>query len=249
MVQFLVTSDIVSAIEGVIRDAQQQAVLVSPYLQLSPTFAQRFLEADRRGVALTLLYGKKDKLEEPTRSALSKLQRLKLRFLENVHAKCYFNESEMVITSMNLYAFSANNREMGVLVTADEDIYHSARREVLTMLEHARDDMPTMLGEARAVSPPPAAAPAAARPPARKPAPTPRAERAPARAPLRMAGSCIRCGDGVAFNPAVPLCSGCYRAWAQWRDPDYEERRCHGCGKAKRTSMARPLCKPCYADA
>lgn len=37
---------------------------------------------------------------------------------KNLHAKCYLNENEAIITSMNLYEFSQmNNNEMGIHLT------------------------------------------------------------------------------------------------------------------------------------
>lgn len=60
---------------------------------------------------------------------------MRTSFCENLHAKCYVNEREAIVTSMNLYEFSqVNNHEMGIYVTkADdpqlyEEIYTEARR-------------------------------------------------------------------------------------------------------------------------
>ena len=39
-----------------------------------------------------------------------------------LHAKCYFNEQNLVISSMNLYDFSeVNNWEMSILIDKDND--------------------------------------------------------------------------------------------------------------------------------
>ena len=62
-----------------------------------------------------------------------------LYLLKNVyrvsHLKCYLNEKEAIITSMNLYDFSqVNNNEMGIHVIKNEDaelyeeVYKEARR-------------------------------------------------------------------------------------------------------------------------
>ena len=62
------------------------------------------------------------------------MKNLELRFCENLHAKCYFNENLMVLTSMNLHQFSqSNNREMGVLIKCedknDEELFLNAKKE------------------------------------------------------------------------------------------------------------------------
>lgn len=67
------------------------------------------------------------------------------------------------------------------------------------------------------------------------------------RAAAPTAGTCIRCGVRVPKNPEKPLCPSCYKAWAKYENPLYEESFCHDCGKAATTSLARPLCRPCYA--
>jgi len=61
-----------------------------------------------------------------------------------LHAKCYINESQAIVTSMNLYAYSQeNNEEMGILVFKEDDpdlyqeIYAEAQR-LLTISEEVR---------------------------------------------------------------------------------------------------------------
>ena len=47
---------------------------------------------------------------------------IEIRFLKNLHAKCYLNEKEALLTSMNLHEFSQeNNAEMGILVSKEKD--------------------------------------------------------------------------------------------------------------------------------
>ncbi|GAB3221136.1 phospholipase D family protein [Algoriphagus aestuariicola] len=61
-----------------------------------------------------------------------------------LHSKCYINENEAIVTSMNLYSFSQqNNDEMGILVRKEDDpdlykdIYTEATR-LLTISEEIR---------------------------------------------------------------------------------------------------------------
>ena len=56
---------------------------------------------------------------------------------KNLHAKCYINENEAIITSMNLYEFSQqNNNEMGIYISKaeDTDLYNAALEEVQRLL-------------------------------------------------------------------------------------------------------------------
>ncbi len=60
-------------------------------------------------------------------------------------------------------------------------------------------------------------------------------------------GSCIRCGNRMAFNLNRPLCDDCYQTWVQFENIDYIERFCHKCGNEYENSISfrQPLCKRC----
>lgn len=58
-------------------------------------------------------------------------------------------------------------------------------------------------------------------------------------------GFCIRTGEKIAFNPSKPLSWGAYQTWAEFGNPDYREKYCHGCGKPHNTSVRNPLCYDC----
>ena len=46
---------------------------------------------------------------------------IKTSVRKNLHAKCYLNEKEALLTSMNLYEYSQeHNDEMGILVSVDQ---------------------------------------------------------------------------------------------------------------------------------
>jgi hypothetical protein len=81
-------------IETIISGARTRLVVISPYLQLSKTLYERLRDADARGVKTTLVYGKETSLHRDDTLALSQLNYLSLYFLENLHAKCYFNRLE-----------------------------------------------------------------------------------------------------------------------------------------------------------
>ena len=139
MAVFLTTADIVAETEKVIKGAKERLVLVSPYIQMSRTLLERLQDADGRNVDTTLIYGKVD-LSPDQREKLATLEGLSLYFSENLHAKCYFNETHMVIGSMNLYQFSErNNREMGLLITfrTDRRAYKGAVEEVESITRSA----------------------------------------------------------------------------------------------------------------
>ena len=137
MAEFLTTNGTSYHIEKIIIGAEKKLILVSPYLQISKTFYERLKDVSKKNIEIKIIFGKND-LKTDEKHALAELKNLELLFFENLHAKCYFNEKEMVITSMNMYEFSEkNNREMGVFITKQEDknIFEKAVSETLSIIE------------------------------------------------------------------------------------------------------------------
>ena len=75
-----------------------------------------------------------------------------VRFCENLHAKCYLNETAAIITSMNLYEFSqVNNNEMGILVDrlTDTECFVEAEKEAqrivrISVIQKPRKVLPNL---------------------------------------------------------------------------------------------------------
>lgn len=137
MAEFLTTKGVAFHLENIISNAKKKLVLVSPYLQISQSFYERLRDASKRGVSVKIIYGK-DELEPKQKKQIAELDNVELFFHENLHAKCYFNENSMIITSMNMYAFSeATNREMGVLISRakDNELFDQAVGETVSIMQ------------------------------------------------------------------------------------------------------------------
>lgn len=234
MAEFLTTNGTSNWIETIIIDAEKQLILISPYLQISKTFYERLKDASNKGVKIIVIYGK-DELKPNERNSLASLKNVELYYFENLHAKCYFNENNMVITSMNMYEFSEkNNREMGVLISKvnDGDLFKKAFNEAQSIknnsefitLKHEKsqyvkyektEEKGNFTYQTKITT-------------------------------LPTRGYCIRCGHRLKYNPNYPFCESCYSTWAFWGNEDFIENQCHGCGEYTETSMAKPLCIDCF---
>lgn len=118
--KFLTTKQIAGEIEDIIRSARKELVIVTPFVKLSQNFYERLEDANNRKINIDFIYGKSNiSFEEEEK--LQNLKNVNVFFLQNLHAKCYLNESKLIITSMNLYEYSENNREMGVLIEKSVD--------------------------------------------------------------------------------------------------------------------------------
>jgi len=144
MAKFLNTKGLSEWIPTIINQTERELVIISPYLQLSDNIYSTLLEANNRGVETIIIY-RENKISEKDKAKLTALDNLNLMHHPNVHAKCFYNESYLLIASMNLYEFSEkNNREMGVLfrgsVTSnsfsseDSEIFEDALNEISAII-------------------------------------------------------------------------------------------------------------------
>ncbi len=221
MAKFLSTRGLSAQLEEVIKSASSEIYLVTPFLKMSDTYHERLREAIQRGVAVTVIYGKKQlDLEEE-----DKIMRLasNLYFKENLHAKCFANEKMAIIGSMNLYAYSEiNNRKMGVLLTREEDevAYMDCMEEVRSIMASSRQEKGASGNRGRSSSFGSMEGHQPGQP-----------------------GFCIRTGEPIPFNPDRPLSPAAYRVWSQYGDPFYPEQFCHFSGESSNgeTCVARPI--------
>lgn len=140
MAKFLTTSGVTYEVEKIIKEAKKKLVLISPFVQISKVLLERLQNASDKGVQIHLIYGK-DELKLTEKKQLNSIENLKLYFYQNLHAKCYFNEKTMVVTSMNLYEFSdKHNREMGVLIQKSDDaeMFYDGVEETASIIKSAK---------------------------------------------------------------------------------------------------------------
>ena len=210
--------------------------------------------------------------ETPTKreSAKSNEQKEKLRSLnikmfirENLHAKCYLNESTAIITSMNLYQHSQeNNIELGVRIQKEEDagLYDEIYKEVQLICRlcqpphHSLEN--SSLSESKPVQSSNLKSPNTSESAGKiQNSPSEKAPKSPTNNSFLDFLSdlifgknfyCIRCGAAVDGNPDKPLCTKCYPSWARYKNENYAEKYCFLCGEEKKTTYAKPVCQKCY---
>ncbi|MFH5884691.1 phospholipase D-like domain-containing protein [Halalkalibaculum sp. DA3122] len=217
MAEFLTTKGIASRIEEIINYAKKELYLISPYYQLSDTFYNRLYESTQRRVITTIVFGK-ERMKNREFYALAEFSYLELLYCDNLHAKCYFNENNMVIGSMNMYAFSErNNREMGIYIdrVKDTELFEKARQEAYSIMNTSEVIRSRLREKCRNDE---------------------------------ELAYCIRCESSIPPNPKRPYCQNCYSIWNEFNNPDYEENFCHLCGGREYTSFRKPLCYDCYSN-
>ena len=153
--KFLNTSGTNFFLEELIKNAKERLILISPYLRLNDRIKELLEDKDRLKIDIRIVYGKSD-LHPDEIKWMQKLDYVRLSFCKNLHAKCYLNEGECIISSLNLYEFSqVNNNEMGILVRKYEDneVFKDAYEEAQRIIRIS-DEVRITLDEVKAEASP-----------------------------------------------------------------------------------------------
>jgi len=136
MAKFLNTTGISFRLEELIKNTRGQLILISPYLQLHKRIKSHLENLNLQKIDIRIIY-RENKLQVEESNWLESQLGIRTSLCPSLHAKCYMNENEAIVTSMNLYSFSQqNNDEMGVYITKEDDteLYESVSAEVQRLL-------------------------------------------------------------------------------------------------------------------
>lgn len=226
MAKFLTTSGISYHLEELIKSTNDRLVLISPYLQINNKIKELIKELDQRKQDTHIVY-RDYKISQEDAKWFSNLTNVETKVSKHLHSKCYLNESQAIICSMNLYEFSqVNNDEMGILISKadDPDLYESAYKETTRLLLHAEEVMITTEGVKQLVTI------------------APILKDRPKKAKLQP-GYCIRTGVEIPFDMEKPMSFDAYKKWNKYADPSYPEKFCHFSGEPSKgeTSVNSPI--------
>lgn len=143
MAQFLDTTGVSHELTQLIKRADEKLILISPFLQIAKSIEDLIRERDSHSIDIRIVYGKKKGINRDDYNFLRGLSHTRVYYCENLHAKCYLNESTAIITSMNLYQYSQqNNREMGIKVdmATDPDLYNEIVAETQRIIQTSEEN-------------------------------------------------------------------------------------------------------------
>ena len=255
MARFLDTTGVSAQLTEIIKKAQDRLVIISPYLRVNRQIKELLEDKDRMRINVWVIYGKNE-LRPEENNWLRSMNSIKTGFLSDLHAKCYMNEDEALVTSMNLYEYSqVNNYEMGISVSRENDpeLYEEIKNEsdrilracdmitvTVDRVEAVQDDEEKSKEDTRVEKTPKQSPP----PPETSTTRT-RKEATPVlQVPEK--GFCIRCKADLPAKPNRPYCNSCYASWQKHKNKSFKEERCHTCGNEHTTTFLKPLCLACY---
>ena len=236
MARFLDASATSAALINLIKNSNDYLFVVSPYIKMTTQFKNYLPGLATKNLDFMLIYRTDSKLDPVDEKFLRENRQIQVYTCDNLHAKCYLNENEGIISSLNLYEHSqVSNWEMGVFFdkNQDPDLYQNAVNELKLILQASKSK--SIIAEQK---------------PIRK------VKFIPEKKGLLdkifdatlgpETGFCIRCGNKLDLDPNRPLCPQCYTTWSKHANPSYRERYCHECGKQKQTSYEKPICYECF---
>lgn len=233
MAKFLDTTGVSFHLQQLINKADEKLWLISPYLKINERIKQSLEDKNRMKIDIRVVYGKND-LQPDENNWLKSMTSIRTSFCKYLHAKCYLNENEAILTSMNLYEFSQiNNNEMGIYLDKAtdpqlyKDVYDEAQRlirisdEIVVTVEKATSkEKPITKTEIKSII-------------------------------NKKNGFCIRTGVEIPFNIEKPMSYDAFKSWSKYGDPEYTEKFCHFSGKLSdgETSVSRPILKKYWKKA
>ena len=234
MAKFLNTTGVSYHLEELIKGTKDRLILISPYLQFTDRIKEHLSNLNIQKRDIRIVY-RENKLQLEENNWLESQIGIRTSICKNLHAKCYLNEKEAIITSMNLYEFSQqNNNEMGIYITKaqDPELYNATLDEVqrlLTISEEIRVTVKKVTADT----------------PAKTEKKIIEVKTPITKSQDKQSGFCIRTGISIPFNVEKPMGYEAFKSWSKYSDPDYSEKFCHFSGEQSNgeTSVSKPILK------
>jgi len=206
-------------IEDIIKKSEETLSISLPLFRLSETLFGLLKEAAERGVHITIIFST-DELDPVEKSLIAKLPHIQISCYSELNSKCYFNEKDMIITSVDIHNFqdktsgdmsiSLNRIEDPVLF---EDALHIFNLFYESSVKLISDKDQNVNKPVQGVS--------------------------------AYHGFCIRCAMPITFNISKPYCRQCMNQIKNETDSGKTGNYCHSCACKTATSQNSPQCDEC----
>lgn len=259
--QFLTDSALNDALERIFREAEEQLILISPYIKLHArlqSLLKERLNDDKLFIQVVFGKNKENPAKSMSRTELEffmQFPNIEIKYEERLHAKYYTNDKEGLITSMNLYDHSQNNNIESGILTSNSTLGALANtltqnegldRRALDYFERvvAQADLiycrepeysKVLLGLSRKYSGSRTTVDKVnehlSGPKSLEPPPGVRRTSSITKVATARMGYCIRTGVEIPFNMSFPLCDAAFESWKKFQNQNYQERYCHFTGE------------------
>lgn len=134
MAKFITTTEISFQIEKMIEESSNWLLLISPFIKLHKRLETIIKRKITSGLNLFIIC--RENNESTTIKNWVRSKKVNIYYHNNLHGKCYLNETSALVTSINLYEFSmVNNIEFGIIAETTEDaiLYNSIKSNILNI--------------------------------------------------------------------------------------------------------------------
>ena len=144
-VEFLSDQNLNTEINEIIKDADRFLMLVSPFINLSPPIRKELKLLQQTEVELYVIFGKNEKnisksLPIEDLELFRYFKNVRIAYVDTLHAKFYANQDHMILTSMNLLAYSQiMNSECGIRIKPTSYMTDSDNKIWNDTLEYFKD--------------------------------------------------------------------------------------------------------------
>ena len=206
-------------IEDIIRNAEEHLSLMLPVFKLSVPLFHLLTDAADRGVNIKILFSS-DELEIYEKKAISELRNIEILCCAELNSRCYFNEKNLIITSIDLHSIFENktgNISIGLNRKEDNSLYE----DVLHLYTSLYESSIVLISENKEKT------------------------GKPELLTNPYHGFCIRCAMPISFNISKPYCRQCANQFKPESNHIITENYCHLCASKTPTSHNSPLCANC----
>lgn len=262
MSSFLTANELNAALENIFEDAELELILISPYIKLHERFKSILkTKLENHKLQLIIVFGKNEKDVSKSMSKedfefFKQFPNVQIKHEKRLHAKIYFNEEQVLISSMNLYDYSQDtNIESGVLSSAyDKKLGKNALEYFNRVIDQADllfDKVPEyekgLLGISKkyigSVIEYDASEDFYSNKKITHRKSSRKAKDNSTFQPKIPIGYCIRTGEKIEFNIEKPLNGLSFESWKKYENKDYPEKYCHFSGEESKgqTSFNKPI--------
>lgn len=269
MAKFLTGPALIAALHNILEEAETELILISPYIKLHDSVRFALLShKNKYGLAITVVYGKNEddvakSMSREDMEFLTSFPNIRILYEKRLHAKYYANETDALVTSMNLHSYSQNhNIEAGILTqigllsliggqdsNLDAEAIQTFRR-VIDQAELIFEKVPEYEKSNFGLSKNYTRSVVKADKIEEKFRSGVSDSKTPAKPYVvqkavfsKPTGYCIRTGKPIPFNPKRPMIDEAYQSWSKFSNSDYAEKFCHFSGEPSsgKTTFAKPI--------
>jgi len=267
MARFLKGNELNSEIEKLFENAENQIILISPYIKLHDRYCSTLLTKlqDPNLEIIVLLDDLSKSMKQKDFNFFKQFPNIEILHEKRLHAKYYSNERKAIITSMNLYGYSQNNNiEVGILMessfkgqfTGDNDIDAKSWEYFLKVIDQAEllfkkepiFEKKNILSTRKYVKSEIIVDKLSDFFNNKKYEKVYKKKEQIQKPKIKTktekkSGFCIRTGKEIPFNIEKPLSYEAFKMWNKYKDADFSEKYCHYSGELSngKTSVNKPI--------